>query len=180
LNIKPNAPISNIRLQKEKDELSAFFDSIKNKLNEFSSSLPVPTAEEGSSGGTGEDGLIAQLTNLIHQNRDLKRDVSESQQLVQDLEKDKLKDTTEIARLKRELRRNVSDSQQLVLNLKKDKLKDTTEIARLKGELRRNVSDSQQLVQNLKKDKLKDTTEIARLKRELWRNVSDCFEHEER
>ena len=89
MNIKPNAPISNIRLQKEKDELSAFFDSIKNKLNEFSSSLPVPTAEE-SSGGTGEDGLIAQLTNLINQNRDLKRDVSDSQQLVQDLEKDKL------------------------------------------------------------------------------------------
>ena len=128
MNTKPNAPISNIRLQKEKDELSAFVDSIKNKLNELSSSLPIPTAEEGSSGGTGEDGLIAQLTNLINKNRDLKRDVSDSQQLVQDLEKDKLKDTTEIARLKRELRRNVSDSQQLVLNLKKDKLKETTEM----------------------------------------------------
>ncbi|XP_023324037.1 myosin-2 heavy chain isoform X2 [Eurytemora carolleeae] len=172
---------SNIRLlQKEKDELPAFVDSIKNKLTEFSSSLPVPTVEEESSGGTGEDGLIAQLTNLIHQNRNLKRDVSESQQLVQDLEKDKLKDTTEIARLKGELQRNESDSQQLVLNLKKDKLKDTTEIARLKGELRRNVSESQQLVLNMVKDELKDTTEIARLKRELWRNVSDCFEHEER
>ncbi|XP_023329316.1 muscle M-line assembly protein unc-89 isoform X3 [Eurytemora carolleeae] len=154
---------SNIRLQKEKEELSAVVDSIKNKLTEFSLNLPVPTAEEGSSGDTGEDGLIAQLTNLINQNRDLKKNVSESQQLVQDLKKDKLKDTTEIARLKGELQKNESDSQQLVQNLKKDKLKDTTEIARLK----KNESDSQQLVQNLKKDKLKDTTEIARLSNEL-------------
>ena len=130
---KPNAPISNIRLQKEKEELSAVVDSIKNKLTEFSLNLPVPTAEEGSSGGTGEDGLIAQLTNLMNQNRDLKKNVSESQQLVQDLKKDKLKDTTEIARLKGELQKNESDSQQLVQDLKKDKLKDTTVIARLKG-----------------------------------------------
>ena len=52
---------------------------------------------------------------------------------VLNMKKDKLKDTTEIARLKGELQRNVSESQQLVLNLKKDKLKDTTEIAALKG-----------------------------------------------
>ena len=47
---------SNIRLQKEKEELSAVVDSIKNKLTEFSLNLPIPTAEKGSSGGTGEDG----------------------------------------------------------------------------------------------------------------------------
>ena len=69
---------SNIWLQKEKEELSAFVDSIKNKLTEFSLNLPTHTAEEGSSGDTGEDGLIAQLTNLINQNRDLKQNLEKN------------------------------------------------------------------------------------------------------
>ena len=90
MNIKPNAPISNIRLQKEKDELPAFVDSIKNKLTEFSLNLPTHTAEEGSSGGTGEDGLIAQRTHLINQDRDLK----------QNLEKDQLVNKSEILKKK--------------------------------------------------------------------------------
>ena len=84
---------SNIRLQKEKEELSAVVDSIKNKLTEISLNLPTHTAEKGSSGGTGEDGLIAQLTNLLNQNRDLK----------QNLEKDKLVNKTEIAILKKKI-----------------------------------------------------------------------------
>ena len=62
-------------------------------MTEFSLNLPVPTAEEGSSGDTGEDGLIAQLTNLINQNRDLK----------QNLEKDKLVNKTEIAIIKKQI-----------------------------------------------------------------------------
>ena len=66
---------SNIRLQKEKEELSAVVEFIKNKLTEISPNLPIPTAEEGSSGGAGEDGLITQLTNMINQHEDLKRNV---------------------------------------------------------------------------------------------------------
>ena len=58
---------SNIRLQKEKEELSAVVEFIKNKLTEISPNLPIPTAEEGSSGGEGEDGLITRLTNMINQ-----------------------------------------------------------------------------------------------------------------
>ena len=77
--------------------------NLKCKLNEFSPNLPIPTAEERGSPGTGEIGLITQLTNLINQNRDLKRKVNDAQQLVQNLKKDKLKDTTEIARLNYEL-----------------------------------------------------------------------------
>ena len=94
---------SNIRLQKEKEELSAVVEFIKNKLTEFSSTEPVPTADEGSSEGAGEDGLMFKLTNLINQNRDLKRKVNDAQQLVQNLKNDKLKDTTEITRLNDEL-----------------------------------------------------------------------------
>ena len=77
--------------------------NLKCKLNEFSPNLPIPTAEERGSPGTGEIGLITQLTNLINQNRDLKRKVNDAQQLVQNLKNDKLKDTTEIARLNDEL-----------------------------------------------------------------------------
>ena len=82
---------SNIRLQKEKDELSAVVEFIKNKLTEFSSTEPVPTAEEGSSGGAGEDGLINQLTNLINHNMDLMRKVSDSEE---ELNKMKIQITT--------------------------------------------------------------------------------------
>ena len=77
--------------------------NLKCKLDEFSPNLPIPTAEERGFPGTGEIGLITQLTNLINQNRDLKRKVNDAQQLVQNLKKDKLKDTTEIARLNDEL-----------------------------------------------------------------------------
>ena len=94
---------SNKRLLKEKDEQTAFVDSIKNKLKEFSSNLPIPTAEEGSSGGAGDDGVITQLTNLINQNQDLKQNVRDLTQLVQGLEKDKLKYSNEIAKLNDEL-----------------------------------------------------------------------------
>ena len=144
LNIKPNAPISNIRLQKEKD------------------------------------GLIAQLANLIHQNRDLKRDVSDSQQLVQDLEKDKLKDTTEIARLKGELQRNneILDSINDKLKKLSPKEPSTANQEELNPETKKNliewirvlqtrVNTEKQSVQNLKEDKRKDSTEIKRLKDNL-------------
>ena len=47
-------------------------------MTEFSLNLSTHTAEEGSSGGTGEDGLIAQLTNLINQNRDLKQNLEKN------------------------------------------------------------------------------------------------------
>ena len=62
-------------------------------MTEFSLNLPTHTAEEGGSGGTGEDGSIAQFTNLINQNRDLK----------QNLEKDKLVNKTEIAIIKKQI-----------------------------------------------------------------------------
>ena len=90
---------SNIRLQKEKEELSAVVEFIKNKLTEISPNLPIPTAEEESSGGAGDDGVITQLTNLINQNQDLKQNVRDLTQLVQGLEKDKLKYSNEIAKL---------------------------------------------------------------------------------
>ncbi len=94
---------SNKRLLKEKDEQTAFVDSIKNKLKEFSSNLPIPTAEEESSGGAGDEGDITQLTNLINQNQDLKQNVRDLTQLVQGLEKDILKYSNEIAKLNDEL-----------------------------------------------------------------------------
>ena len=50
--------------------------SLKNKLKEFLSNLPIPTTEKGGSGGAGDDGLITQLTNMINQHEDLKRNVS--------------------------------------------------------------------------------------------------------
>ena len=92
---------SNIRLQKEKDELSAVVEFIKNKLTEFSSTEPVPTAEEGSSGGAGEDGLITKLTNLINHNRDLKRKVSDSEEELNEI-KTQVKSLKSIGRQFRE------------------------------------------------------------------------------
>ena len=89
---------SNNSLRKEKEELSAIIDSIKNKLKEYSTKVQSTTAAEevDSPEETAEDSIITQL-------RGLKNNVIHKKQLVKNLEKNKLKDTTEIARLNDEL-----------------------------------------------------------------------------
>lgn len=124
---------SNKRLLKEKDELTAFVDSIKNKLKEFSSNLPIPTAEEGILGGARDDGVITQLTNLINQNQDLKQNVRDLTQLVQGLEKDKLKYSNEIAKLNDERAANKKEIDEVNHKYKELNFKNSNEVLRSSG-----------------------------------------------
>ncbi|XP_023329305.1 uncharacterized protein LOC111702018 [Eurytemora carolleeae] len=186
---------SNKRLLKEKDEQTAFVDSIKNKLKKFSTNLPIPTAEEGSSGGAGDDGVITQLTNMINQHEDLKRNVRILEE-ENSLQKTKIKSLKATGRqlIKRSMAEvNFRKAEVIFIKSIKNKLKEfssnlpiptaeegssggagydgvitqLTNLINQNQNLKQNVRDSTQLVQGFEKDKLKYSNEIAKLNDEL-------------
>ena len=155
---------SNFRLQKEKEELSAVVDSIKNKLKTCSPKGPSLANQEELNPETNADIVMTQLTELIEQNRVLQTKVNYQKWSVQNLEQDKLKDSTEIARLKNNLavtKKKIDDLNidQEDLNKTKNKNKELVgEVLRIKEEIN---------------DSIKKETDLKEENEQLLQKVQD-------
>ena len=109
---------SNIRLQKDKDEI---LDSFNDKLKKFSPKEPSPANQEELNPETKKDIVMTKLNNLIERNRVLQTRVNTEKQLVQNLKEDKRKDSTEIERLKDNLAITKKQIDELNIDLNKTK-----------------------------------------------------------
>ena len=109
---------SNIRLQKDRDEI---LDYINDKLKKFSPKEPSPANQEELNPETKKDIVMTQLNNLIERNRVLQTRVNTEKQSVQNLKEDKRKDSTEIKRLKDNLEITKKKIDELNIDLNKTK-----------------------------------------------------------